>query len=69
MFCSQMFMENDRASKQKELEACIEKYQSEIAEMTHKFEAERVQREALEQRLENIENGVKGEATFKVFLC
>ena len=53
----------------KQLEACIEKYQSEIAVMTHKFEAERVQREALERRLENIENGVKGEATFKVFLC
>ena len=64
-----MFMENDRPSKQKELEVCIEKYQSEITEMTHKFEAERVHREALERRLENIENGVKGEATFKVFLC
>ncbi|KAH7281977.1 hypothetical protein KP509_35G006200 [Ceratopteris richardii] len=50
---------SERLRNQKDVKECIERYQHEVTEMTRKFESERLQKEKLQVRLQEIEDGMK----------
>ncbi|MCO5597819.1 hypothetical protein L7F22_051903 [Adiantum nelumboides] len=62
----EMQMQSERERKHKEMEECMQEHQRKVAEVAGKFEAERVQREAVERRLQELEAGMNAHSKLEL---
>ncbi|KAI5065784.1 hypothetical protein GOP47_0018408 [Adiantum capillus-veneris] len=62
----EMHLQTERDRKHKEMEEWMQEHQLKLAEVAGKFEAERVQREAVERRLQELEDGTKARSKLEL---
>lgn len=62
----QMQMQIERTRKNKEMEVCMQESERKLVEISKKYEAEQAQKESLERRLQDIEDGVEARNIIEV---